>query len=1169
MPRPRRPVFAGPETFRFPEGYTGVPISVRMLCFRWLAVSAVLLSVSFGASFGTVVPLVGGASDLVLDEGRARLYLVNSALNQVEVYSIPQRRFLTPIRAGRTPLAAAMSRNGKLLYLTSYDGSALEIIDLDQMASVQSVSLPAKPEGVAVGADERVLITTIGTGPSNALTNTLLLYDPQATATRAITNVILTPPPPTPPQLPPPSGRPFLSYRSQLIATKGGERIVGLNLSGSNRIVFVYEVASGTVLRSRLVSGASTVLSVSPDGSKFMAGLNLFDAQTLAVLAQQNAANAPFTFPDTANANFNTQQNQGGSVFSPDGTILYTAFNIAPDENPPARPNASRMLLNDPDNLLITMGLELPENLTGKFLISSDGATIFALSESGFLTIPISSMSQYPIAQPDTQVLMLSNDQCGVMAQNRTADVRIRNAGAGRMTATASLLQLPQTGPQGVGGIGGAGGGGAAGGIIIILPSPTPSLPGVPVSVPGQTGVAATTQQQTAVSQSAPRVTTRQTSDGAIFQFSFSTVAANSLGTITPPHTFLIQAPEAINIPPTIRVYQNNRNSEARADVIPAQLGTALLEGLVDLVPDTARQRLYIANSGLNRVEVFDLRTRRFSTSIKVGQLPRSVALTPDGNTLYVANTGGESISIVDLNKGAVTGRVRFPPIPFNASAPLVTPQVIATGLSGLQIMMSNGTLWQVIGNDAVPRPVSPAIGADSSGRPLTISAPRSLVSTPGGEYILLLAGNGWAYLYDAMADEFVMSRQLFTRATTGAAAGTTLQGLYGAVAAGPRGQYFLANGLILNQSLTPVGSTPGVAGPTDRSGQQQTLTRPVAAVAPVGTTTFARVTQPVQLTQNALLTDTPSVEIVDVNTGATLRSAQTVEGPLATATGASPALTGINGRTMAVDASGSTAYVLTTSGLSIVPLDAPARADQPQITARGMVSSASYQPSVASGQLVSIFGRNLGSTSVAQSTPLPTLMGGVCITANNRPLPLLMTSSLQVNAQVPPEMASGRYSVVVRAIEQRNASTAYSLTVSKYAPAVFVDPQTGQAAIFHPDGRLVTKDHPARRDERLVIYATGLGLTKGGRVTGGLPAPREPLAVTEPVQVFFGRTDYKQSEMIVEWSGLAPGFVGLNQINIYVPGDHMRGDALPVTLRIAGIESPKAGPAIPSVALE
>lgn len=1138
-----------------------------MLWLRWLAATAVFLSLSFGATFGTVVPLVGGASDLVLDEGRNRLYLVNSALNQVEVYSIPQRRLLTPIRAGRIPLAAAMSRNGKLLYVTSYDGSALEIIDLDTMAPIRSVSLPAKPEGVAVGADERVLITTIGTGPSNALTNTLLIFDPQATASKAISNVVLTPPPPTPPQLPPPSGRVFLSYRSQLIATKGGERIIGLNLSGSNRIVFVYEVASATVLRSRVVGGASTVLAVSPDGSKFMAGLNLFDTETLAVLAQQNAANAPFTFPNTANANFNTQQNQGGSMFSPDGSVLYTAFNIAPDENPPARPNVSRLLLNDPDNLLIRMGLQLPENLAGKFVISSDGATIFALSESGFLIVPISTMNQYPIAVPDTQVLMLTNDQCGVMAQNRVAEASIRNAGAGRMTATASLLQLPQTGPQGLGGISGAGGGGAGGGIVIILPSPTPALPGVPVTVPGQG--TATAQQQTAVSQTAPRVSTRQTAAGAIFQFSVSPALANSLGTMAPPHTFLIQAPEAINIPSTIRVYQNNRNSEARADVVPAQLGTALLEGLVDLAHDTARQRLYIANSGFNRIEVFDLRTRKFSTPIKVGQLPRALALAPDGNTLYVANSGGESISIVDVNKGAVTGRVRFPPIPFNASAALVTPQVIAAGLSGLQIMMSNGTLWQVIGNDAVPRTVSPAIGADSSGRPLTISAPRTMVSTPGGEYILLLAGNGWAYLYDAMADEFVTGRQLFTRATQGAAPGTTLQGLYGALAAGPRGQYFLANGLILNQALTPVGSTPGVAGPADRSGQQQTFTRPVAALAAVGTTTFARLTQPIQLTANAVLTDTPSVELVDVNTGATLRSAQTVEGPLATATGASPALTGINGRTMAVDASGSTVYVLTASGLSIVPIDAPSRTDQPQITARGLVSAASYQPSVASGQLVSIFGRNLGTAAIARSTPLPTLMGGVCITASNRPLPLLMTSPGQVNAQIPPEMAAGRYSVVVRAIEQKAASAAYSLTVSKYAPAVFVDPQTGQAAIFHSDGRPVTKEHPARRDERLVIYATGLGLTKGGRVTGGMPAPQSPLAVSQEVEVFFGRTDYKQSEMIVEWAGLAPGFVGLSQINIYVPGDHMRGQALPVTVRVAGVSSPQTGSSLPYVAVE
>lgn len=1114
------------------------------------------------------MPLVGGASDLVLDGGRQRLYLVNNPLNQIEVYSIPQRRLLSPIRTNRQPVSAAISRDGQVLYVTCYEGSALDVIDLEKMALASSVSLPAKPEGVAVGGDGRVLITTIGTGANNQA-NTLLIYDPQAVTGRSIADVTLAPPPPTPPQLPPPSGRVFLSYRSQLLATPAGDRIIGLNISGNNRVVFVYEVASGTVLRSRQVSGISTVLSVAPDGSKFMAGLSLFDTETLAVLAQQNSANAAFIFPTTAAANFNLQQNQGGSVFSPDGKVLYTAFNIAPVENPPARANISRLLVNDPDNLLILLGIALAENVVGKFVITADGGAVFALSESGFMLIPLSAIDQSPLAMPETEVVLLKNDQCGVLADSRTASVLVRNMGSGRMTATASLYQMPQTGPQGLGGVGGAGGGAPGGGIVIVMPQPEPDRPGVPIEAPGQPGAQPTAQQQTALTQTAPRVTARQTPEGTLLQFTYSTGATASLGTLAPPHTFLIQSTEAINIPPTIRVYQNNRNSEAGADLIPVPVGAAILEGLVDLASDAVLQRLYIANSGLNRVEVFDMRTRQFLAPFKVGQLPRSLALTPDGNTLYVANTGGESISIVDLAKGEVTGRVLFPPIPFNATVGIISPQVIAAGLSGLQIVMNNGALWQVIGNTAVPRSVSTVIGADSAGRPRTIAAPRSMAAAPNGESILLLAGDGYAYLYDAMLDDFVMGRQLFTRSAEGASAEYTTSGLYGAVAVGPRGQYFLANGLILNQALTPVGAVPSVPGPADRTGQPQTLVRPVAALAAVGTTTFARLTQPVRTTANAPLTENHLVEIVDVRTGATSTNVPTVEGPLASTTGPTSPQTGINGRTMAVDPSGATAYVLTTSGLSVVPLVAPARTDQPQVNPRGLVSMASYLTSVAPGQLVSLFGRNLGSQAASDANPLPALLGGVCVTANNRPLPLLMTSPQQINAQIPPEFAAGRYTVLVRSIAQKMASPAYSLTLSKYAPAVFVDPVTGQAAIYHADGRPVTSQRPAKRDERLVIYATGLGATKGGKVTAGVPAPSAPLAVTDRVQVFFGRSDYKQAEMIVEWSGLTPGLVGVNQINIYVPGERMRGPDLPVTIRIGGVDSPQTGPVVPRVAVD
>jgi uncharacterized protein (TIGR03437 family) len=443
------------------------------------------------------------------------------------------------------------------------------------------------------------------------------------------------------------------------------------------------------------------------------------------------------------------------------------------------------------------------------------------------------------------------------------------------------------------------------------------------------------------------------------------------------------------------------------------------------------------------------------------------------------------------------------------------------------------------------------------------------MVATPNGEYILLLAGDGNAYLYDAMVDEFVVNRQLFTRATTGSSPVNTIQGLYGAVAAGPRGQYFLANGLILNQSLTAMGSVSTVPGPAGRGGQQQTFVRPVAAVAPAGTTTFARFTQPVRFTANAALTEAPLVEVVDVRTGATLRSVPAVEGPLQSTTGPTSPQTAISGRTMALDPSGTTAYVLTASGLSIVPLEAPARSDQPQINPRGLVSTASYLPNVAPGQLVSLFGRNLGSQAIAATSPLPTLLGGVCITGNNRPLPLILTSPQQINAQIPPEFAPGRYTVLVRSISQNSASMSYALTVSKYAPAVFVDPHSGQAAIYHADGSPVTKEHPARRDERLVIYGTGLGVTKGGRVTAGAPAPADPPALTEKVQLFFGRSDYREAEMIVEWSGLVAGLVGVNQINVYVPGDRLRGDALPVTVRIGGVDSPQTGPVPPRVAVE
>ena len=75
-----------------------------------------------------------------------------------------------------------------------------------------------------------------------------------------------------------------------------------------------------------------------------------------------------------------------------------------------------------------------------------------------------------------------------------------------------------------------------------------------------------------------------------------------------------------------------------------------------------------------------------------------------------------------------------------------------------------------------------------------------------------------------------------------------------------------------------------------------------------------------------------------------------------------------------------------------------------------------------------------------------------------------------------------------------------------------------------------------------------------------GEPSPADPPAATLRPKVFIGDPRIREAEMIVEWSGFAPGFVGLNQINIRVHGDRIRGERLPVSMLIGTVSSPLAG---------
>ncbi|MBI3472084.1 MAG: hypothetical protein HY013_12075, partial [Candidatus Solibacter usitatus] len=394
------------------------------------------LAQSTGAAYGSIIGLGGTPSDIVLDELRGRLYLVNDRANRLDVYGIPEKRVIGSIMVGNRPLAAAMSMDSAYLYVTNQLSASLSVIDLGNNSVVQTVTLPARPEGVEVGVDGRALISTVGTGTGNPPANTLLIFDRTQSSQQQLVAVQTPPPPSTLPNLPPAQlVRPDTTFFSKLIRTPDGNYIIGLANPGTTTYMFVYEVSSGVILRSRTVAGQSTALSMAPDGSRFMAGFTLYDTATLAVIGQQNTANAPFTL----SGNFNIRQNFGGSAFSPDGTTLYSAFNTAQFSLPALRPSAATLLISDAQNLGIKLGIKLPESIVNKMVATSDGADAWALSESGMIYLPLSLLYEFPILQPETTTVFLAVDECNRGLARGT--VRVNNLGKGKLT-----YSVPNTG---------------------------------------------------------------------------------------------------------------------------------------------------------------------------------------------------------------------------------------------------------------------------------------------------------------------------------------------------------------------------------------------------------------------------------------------------------------------------------------------------------------------------------------------------------------------------------------------------------------------------------------------------------------------------------------------------------------------------------------------------
>jgi len=188
----------------------------------------------------------------------------------------------------------------------------------------------------------------------------------------------------------------------------------------------------------------------------------------------------------------------------------------------------------------------------------------------------------------------------------------------------------------------------------------------------------------------------------------------------------------------------------------------------------------------------------------------------------------------------------------------------------------------------------------------------------------------------------------------------------------------------------------------------------------------------------------------------------------------------------------------------------------------------------IAPGEYISIVGIALGPGIAVEALPgtWPTTLGGVRVTINGSAIPLSMVSAFRIDALVPFGIASsGPASVQV--LNNNSPSAVVPVNTQLTFPGLFTtDPLgIGQAKAVNQDGRLNAVLTPARAGEVISLYATGLGDVTPASPTGQ-SGPADPLSLaTQPVAASIGGVPAK-----VTFAGLAPGYVGVYQVNVLVP---------------------------------
>lgn len=396
------------------KGILGMRLANKI--FRWtgaLLSCCVLAGLFAGnasaATFGRPIIIGGQAADLVIDEGRGVLYVANFTANRIEVMSLETGSIQTSFNVAPQPGSLALSPDRRWLLIAHYGNfatpnqprNALTLINLESNQR-QTFSLTATPLSVAFGSDGLALVAT---------SNAFLLFDPITGTTRtllAISELALK-------TLP----VPFNNFPPNVVASSSQSthdytRIFGVLQAApgdSEVMVYRYDVGQRLFTPGRVSqpSLAPRTLSLNASGTNILVG---------GALLNENFVNVS-QFPNASDV-----LNVGGHVFDSARGLIYAQMNelaaattpTIPPATPPATPasidQAKILQILDADNLTVRERIRLPENLSGKAILSSDGNTMYASSESGVMILPVGDLYRQRKVVPSVPDLVFRGNFC-------------------------------------------------------------------------------------------------------------------------------------------------------------------------------------------------------------------------------------------------------------------------------------------------------------------------------------------------------------------------------------------------------------------------------------------------------------------------------------------------------------------------------------------------------------------------------------------------------------------------------------------------------------------------------------------------------------------------------------------------------------------------------------